>query len=66
MKPCDPIIIKHPRPLQYCIRGNSRITGKKEIISGPYDTQNKAFEVLSYMARHYRKTHTYARVAKMQ
>ena len=61
-----PETFKRPRPLQYCIRGNSRQTGKKEIISGPYDSQAKAFEVLSYMAKHYRKTPTYARVAKMK
>ena len=61
-----PETTKHPRLLQYCIRGNSRQTGKKEIISRPYDTQTKALETLSYMAKHYRKTHTYARVAKMK
>lgn len=58
--------MKKPHITQYCIRGNSRMTKKKEIISGPFDTQAKALETLAYMAKHYRKTHTYARVAKMK
>ena len=64
MKPCEPETVVRPRLTQYCIRGNNRRTGQKEVISGPYDTQKRALEVLSYMARLYRKTHTYARVAK--
>ena len=51
---------------QYCIRGNSRMTNQKEIISGPYDTRAKALETMAYMAKYYRNTHTYARVAKMK
>ena len=58
--------MKKPHITQYCIRGNSRKTMQKEIISGPYDTRTKALETLAYMAKYYRKTHTYARVAKMK
>jgi len=58
--------MKKPHITQYCIRGNNRKTRQKEIISGPYDTQERALETLSYMAKYYRKTHTYARVTKMK
>lgn len=58
--------MKKPHITKYCIRGNSRKTHKKEIISGPFDTQEKALDTLAYMAKYYRKTHTYARVAKMK
>lgn len=58
--------MKKPHITKYCIRGNSRKTHKKEIISGPFDTQTQALDTLAYMAKYYRKTHTYARVAKMK
>ncbi len=58
--------MKKPHITKYCIRGNSRKTKEKEIISDPFDTQAQALDTLAYMAKHYRKTHTYARVAKMK
>lgn len=57
---------KDTRPPQYCIQGNSRRTKEKEMISGPYESRDRALKTLACMAKYYKKTHTYARVAKMK
>ena len=38
--------MKKPHITQYCIRGNSRMTKKKEIISGPFDTQAQVIRLV--------------------
>lgn len=48
----------------YCIRGNNRITRKKEIIRDGFQTEEEALAHLKSLAKIYFRTHSYARVAK--
>ena len=50
--------------IMYHIQGTNRISGKKEIITRGFQTEDDALNHLKEMARYYFKTHRYARVAK--
>ena len=50
--------------ITYCIRGNNRVTHKKEIIRDGFASEEEALSHLRRMAKIYYKRYSYARVAR--